>query len=374
MIRAIIVDDEPLSLQLLEKKLSSIGEIEVVACFYNAETALAQLKELDFQAVFLDIEMAGLSGLDLAEIISEWNPGIHIVFVTAYRDYAVQAFELNSIDYLLKPVMEERLEKTISRIKEQIQLEQHLPARKHTPSLKIQYFKEFAVYDQEELIKWKTNKAKELFAYLFMHQHTYIHRDTLINILWPEQDYKKAKIQLHTNISYLRKTCAAIGIEKALHFTNESYRLQMKEYICDAESFENFTNNGLTNENIKEAEQVIALYAGDYTEKNAYVWALSKSKLLKEKLLSLLQQLIDFFTETKDNQKKQFYLQLLLTHDPYCEPAIRQLIQHHLQSGNRMEAIILYKDFALLLEEELGIQPEPATSSLLKIVFPDSNI
>lgn len=63
---------------------------------------------------FLDIEMVGISGLDLAELIQAWNRDIHIVFVTAYRDYAVQAFELASIDYLLKPVFKFPIKRTNS--------------------------------------------------------------------------------------------------------------------------------------------------------------------------------------------------------------------------------------------------------------------
>jgi len=373
MIRAILVDDEPLSLQLLEKKLSSIGDIEVVATYSNAESALQQLKNINFQVAFLDIEMAGLSGLDLAESISNWNPGIQIVFVTAYRDYAIQAFELNSIDYLLKPVMKERLDKTIARIKEQILLEQHQFKSNRIPSLTIHYFMDFAVYNQEEIIKWKTSKVKELFAYLFMQHHTYVQRDTIIHDLWPEQDYKKAKIQLHTNISYLRKTLASIGIHNPLQFTNQSYRLQIENYVCDAEVFEKITERSITDQNIVKAEQAIGLYTGGYTEKNAYEWALPKAKSMKEKLLSFLHQLIDYFAKKENGTKKQHYLQLLLKHDPYSEPAIRQLMQHYLNSGNRIEAITLYKDFTFLLEEELGILPEPATNNIMKQILTDDD-
>lgn len=371
MINVILVDDEPLSLQLLEKKLSGIEDIKVVAAYSNAESALQHLKEIDFQVAFLDIEMVGLSGLDLAEIISEYNPGIHIVFVTAYREYAVQAFELNSIDYLLKPVMKERLDKTIARLREQILLEQHQYESKRTPSLSIHYFKEFAVYNQEEIIKWKTSKVKELFAYLFMHHHTYMHRDTIIHDLWPEQDYKKAKIQLHTNMSYLRRTLSSIGIDNPLQFNNQSYRLQIENYVCDVEVFEELTERSITDQTIAEAEQAISLYTGGYTEKNAFEWALPKAKVLQEKLLLFLHQIIDYFAENENGPKKQHYLQLLLRHDPYSELAIRQLIQHYLNKGNRIEAITLYKDFTLLLKEELGIMPEPATSDMMKQILTD---
>ena len=94
MIRAILVDDEMLALQHMKKKLGELGTAEVIDTFSNAESFLNVMEQLDFQVAFLDIEMPGLDGLDLAKIIKEWNKDIYIVFVTANRDYAIQAFEL----------------------------------------------------------------------------------------------------------------------------------------------------------------------------------------------------------------------------------------------------------------------------------------
>lgn len=162
MIRAIIVDDEPLALQLLEKTLHTVGGIEVIRTFLNAESVLNEMKSLDFQVAFLDIEMVGVSGLDLAKFIQEWNSHIYIVFVTAYRDYAVQAFELNSIDYLLKPILPHRLEKTIARIHEHLTIMNtqslvHNQSARHC--LKVICFDEFIVYNREEPVKWKTGSS-----------------------------------------------------------------------------------------------------------------------------------------------------------------------------------------------------------------------
>lgn len=369
MIRAIIVDDEPLSLQLMEKKLNNIGSIEVVGMFSNGESVLQDFKNLDFQVVFLDIEMAGLSGLDLAEIIMEWNSQIHIVFVTAYRDYAIQAFELDSLDYLLKPVMKDRLEKTVARLQEKIHREQIKVNNQETSAnslINIICFDEFVVYKGDELIKWKTAKVKELFAFFLMHLNTYVNRDTIIDTLWPDQDYKKAKIQLHTSLSYLRKSLDSMGFKESLKFSNQSYSLAIDEFYCDAFELEQIIDyhSHITSENIAEVEKMVSLYTGEYMEKNEYLWAKPKAQTIKEKLFYMLQKMIEYYIQSKELLKKRQCLQMLLKYNPYSENTLQQLILHDLETGNRIEAIQLYHDFVALLKEDLGIDPEQSTMEL----------
>ncbi len=81
---------------------------------------------MNIQVAFLDVEMPGMNGLEIAQLLKQWHNNIYIVFVTAYRDYAVQAFEIQSLDYLLKPISKSRLETTINRIQELFQYEKKI--------------------------------------------------------------------------------------------------------------------------------------------------------------------------------------------------------------------------------------------------------
>ncbi|GAD00579.1 two-component system response regulator BtsR [Agarivorans albus] len=117
--RAIIVDDEPLAREELQEMLQSYPEIEVVAQFGNAIECLKHLKQLQAEVLFLDIEMPQISGLELANMIDSDNAPA-IVFVTAYDQFALDAFEQNAVDYLLKPIDSERLCKSIKRLKERL--------------------------------------------------------------------------------------------------------------------------------------------------------------------------------------------------------------------------------------------------------------
>ncbi|NVK23601.1 MAG: response regulator transcription factor [Gammaproteobacteria bacterium] len=119
IIKAIIVDDEPLARKGLSIRLSDFTDIELVAECQNGEEALQAISELAPQLVFLDIQMPGMTGFEALERIQalELEETPLIVFVTAYDQYALQAFEVHAIDYLLKPVDDERLAECIENIR-----------------------------------------------------------------------------------------------------------------------------------------------------------------------------------------------------------------------------------------------------------------
>jgi DNA-binding LytR/AlgR family response regulator len=116
--RALIVDDEPLLIEHLERELSTAWpELAIVGRARNGREALALAKEKSPDVVFLDIRMPGLSGLDVAVRL---DPEAHIVFVTAFDEYAVAAFDAAAVDYLLKPVTSERLQRTVERLEQRL--------------------------------------------------------------------------------------------------------------------------------------------------------------------------------------------------------------------------------------------------------------
>jgi len=117
-IKAIIADDEAQLRTYLKKQLKGVWpDLDICGEAKNGREAVALIEELQPEVVFLDIRMPGLTGIDVAKKISNSS---WIVFVTSFDEYAVEAFENEAIDYLLKPVTRERLEKTINRIKRRL--------------------------------------------------------------------------------------------------------------------------------------------------------------------------------------------------------------------------------------------------------------
>jgi two-component system LytT family response regulator len=115
MIRAFLVDDEELALKRLSRMLEETGEVKIAGMSNDPARALEQLSQLTVDALFLDIEMPGMSGF---ELLRQLDPAPAVVFTTAYDQYAVRAFETNGVDYLLKPVSPEALDRAVGRLRE----------------------------------------------------------------------------------------------------------------------------------------------------------------------------------------------------------------------------------------------------------------
>jgi two-component system LytT family response regulator len=116
--KAIIVEDEKLARDLVKNYLISQDNIELIGEFADGFSGLKAINELKPDIVFLDVQMPKLTGLELLELV-EGNP--HIIFTTAYDEYAINAFDLNAVDYLLKPFSKERFGKALDKVFEKIE-------------------------------------------------------------------------------------------------------------------------------------------------------------------------------------------------------------------------------------------------------------
>lgn len=117
MLSAIIVDDEALAVKRLSHLLSARVEIASCHAFMNPWEAYAFVKENPVQLAFLDIAMPDMDGMRLSKLLLHENDDMDIVFVTGYDNYAVQAFNMSALDYLMKPLTEQRLAKTLDKIR-----------------------------------------------------------------------------------------------------------------------------------------------------------------------------------------------------------------------------------------------------------------
>ncbi len=115
MIKCLIVDDEPIAVRIIEKHLSAFAGFEVVATCSNALEAMPVLCEKEIDLLFCDIQMPQITGVDFVRSL-RYPP--KVIFTTAYRNYAIEAFELNVVDYLLKPISFERFAKAIQHFLE----------------------------------------------------------------------------------------------------------------------------------------------------------------------------------------------------------------------------------------------------------------
>ncbi len=120
MLKAIVVDDEQLARDELCYQLQRLGDIEIVGQAGNGIEALSAIERTDPDLVFLDVQMPGLTGFEVARRLLEDEQAPAVVFVTAYDQHAIEAFEVNAVDYLLKPVEAGRLEQAVHRARKRL--------------------------------------------------------------------------------------------------------------------------------------------------------------------------------------------------------------------------------------------------------------
>jgi two-component system LytT family response regulator/two-component system response regulator LytT len=120
VLHAVLVDDEQLARDELRYLLDQVGDVEVVAQAGNGVEALTTIERMQPDVVFLDVQMPGLSGFEVARRLVDNRASAQIIFVTAYDQHAIEAFEVNAVDYLLKPVDQARLEVAVDRARRRI--------------------------------------------------------------------------------------------------------------------------------------------------------------------------------------------------------------------------------------------------------------
>ena len=226
---AIAVDDEALMLGALVSAVEASPDITSVTKFSDGESALAYVKDNPVDVAFLDINMRGMGGLELAEKIVAARAGCKIVFCTGYEEYAVSAFKLHATGYLMKPISAEDVQKEIDNIKGVKQKEKLLT---------VHCFGHFEIYANGEKLVFKRLKSKELFAFLVDRKGTGMTAKQICAVLFPEDaDDVKNAAYLRQLVLDLKNTLKAIGAENVLCHETPCYRVDTSLIKCDYISY-----------------------------------------------------------------------------------------------------------------------------------------
>lgn len=360
--RVLIVDDEPLALKSMEELLGHHAEIEIAASVLDPREALVLCGQTRFDAVFLEAVMPEIGGMELAARISSLQPDMHIVFVTSFDQYAVQAFELQALDYLLKPVSERRLAQTIGRLRRASGNLGSLP----TPIIRYTQLgclgTLYWMKESEEIrtFSWRTSKTQELFTFL-LHQRRgpAIRKEAILDVLWPEQDPVRATVQLHTTVYQIRKMLKEQGLAIQVVYEQEGYRLQLNDIRVDADVWEQECAKVpvLNVASIEAYKQSLAMYKGDYFADSPFQWLEGERERLRLLRWQYLQKFADFCLAQELLPEARDAFQQMKEHYPLVEAGYWGLMQVHLKLANYAEVKQQYDTLRARLEEELGIYP-----------------
>jgi len=183
MIRALIVDDEPLARRRLARALGRLPDVVVVGESGNIREAAAAIAEHVPNLLLLDIQMPNGSGFDLLSRLGAPVPAV--IFVTAFDRYAVSAFEARAIDYVLKPVEFERIAAAVERAREALQAQQHEQRLQELQEVVASLRAELAKRDEKALTFWVNSRGES-------------HRVSAADIVWIEAERDYARIHTET--------------------------------------------------------------------------------------------------------------------------------------------------------------------------------
>ena len=227
--KAIAVDDEISMLENLFEAVSASSDIESVEAFSSCSSALVYAAENPIDIAFLDINMRGMGGLDLAEKLIELQPRCKIIFCTGHEEYAVSAFQLHASGYLMKPITPEAVQKEIDHIK---------GVKSTEKLLTVKCFGNFEIFYNGEILSFKRKKAKELLAVLIDRNGAGMTAKQLCALLFPDDtDDNKNSAYLRQLVLDIKNTLKSICAEDVFKHETPYYSIDTNLIKCDYISF-----------------------------------------------------------------------------------------------------------------------------------------
>lgn len=261
----LIVDDEASALENLVSAIRTAASDAELFAFTKPSDAHTCSQQTHIDTAFLDINMGGINGVDLARKLKEANPKVNIIFVTAYDDYTLDAFAMHASDYILKPARANDIADALKNLR------YHIPEKKPGLSqLAFKTFGNFEVYYQGKPLHFARNKSKELLAYLIHKRGTGCSGKELAAVLFEDKPYTLSiQRQVQTAIHTMLATLKEIGCEDIIVRTYNNIAINVGKIDCDYYRY------------LEGDEEAVRQFSGEYMA--SYSWAESTLAFLLAK-------------------------------------------------------------------------------------------
>lgn len=364
--KVILVDDERTIHLILSKMLLKLPEVCIAGTFTDTKSAAAFLSEnSDVELAFVDLSMPDESGMQFAARMEALGSPVQIVFVTSHKEFALEAYDLSVLDYLVKPVSQERLQRAVNRALDNRKVNPFpaLPAQVSVSTssnrVALTMLGDVTVSNESGRVKWISRKCAELFAYLLLYQGKRIPRSRLVADIFGGMHRTNAENYLNTTVYQLRKSLEPLGIREVVRSENDGYALELKEPLIDYLEFEQQVEKlqAIDPGNVEIALQIERLYTGDLFGDKAYVWAIHETERYAELYASFVKRLAEVLITMQASASASKLLLKLNKCNPFDESVIRQLMTIHEMTGDKKGLNAVYTDYVRLLSRELGIRP-----------------
>ena len=232
MLNYLIVDDEPFICEDLAYELERLLPADShLLIAYNAMEAIEIAEKNPIYVAFLDVDMPGMNGLELAKVIEEKNLARNIIFVTGYPDYSLEAWNTQASGFLVKPVQSQKLELCLQKLRNPMTSD---AAEAAADRLSFHCFGIFDVTFQGKPLHFKRKKSKEFLAYLVDRKGVRVTTGDLRVALWTEEeDTEEKAAYVRVLASDIRTALAHVGQEQVLIHDKDYYGLDVTKVSCD---------------------------------------------------------------------------------------------------------------------------------------------
>ncbi|MFC3748094.1 response regulator [Paenibacillus sp. GCM10012306] len=355
MFRAVIVEDEQPILELMKVMISRDHNFIIAGAFIHPLEALERLPELKPDVVFIDVEMPRLNGIELANRIYALMPQTQIVFTTAYKDYALEAFEVQALDYILKPVTPASIKRVQERLNHK-RVPNNVNSQKKR--MAIRCFGEFEIRDaMGKPLHFRTRRAEELLAYFLCHPATYISKWRLLDLLWPEMAEKQSLSNFYNTLYLLRKMLKENNFGMEIKKLNDRYMLDIGEVDYDILAFDQAKSSeskaGLI---AGQAEHLCSLYQGPLLENKPYLWKAALEEAYFKQYTMLIGELVERKSVAEQWDQVEELLGGYLSMYPLQENMHELLIGIYEQRGKKEKISRLQQQYLEAYRQEFGAE------------------
>ncbi|WP_317890715.1 response regulator [Paenibacillus arenilitoris] len=353
----IAIDDEQPALRRVGKLLQAIDGVQVCGLFDRPKQlldhALTSPEPIDL--AFLDIEMQGMNGVELARRLREARPEIQVAFLTAYEEYARDAFDVEALDYLLKPIVEGDLARTLQRFEKRFGRRED-PGSPSERKLSVRSFGPFSVATAGgEPIRFRNSKSRELLAYLHHAREKSVGKAQILDSLWQGRDVEKAQANLHSTVYQLRKdleACGLHGVVEQLKTAGGSYCLRWPSPVDDdVAEYEKTCRHYESTNSLAHLMQAIQLYGDGYLAGSGYGWAAPRQAELELRHAQLLEALADAYVGRNRHELALGPMEKLVHLQPLDERLHAKMVALLLLMNRSGDAMAYYKLMTELLDQ-----------------------
>jgi len=358
MFKVMIVDDEKPAIKKLAHQLETLDDfdIDICATYCSAVEAMQNLERSECNLVFLDIEMPGINGIETAESILEKKPEMDIVFVTAYEKYALEAFDVNAVDYLLKPVVKDRLLKTLTRVQRRRKVIGQKESKQTDYLIKTFGGIDIMKNGVSVNISWRSAKVRELFGYYIHHRNSKLHRNKILDDLWSDMEYERALSNFNTCNYQLRKQLAETGSGITVTFAGGCYALDLCSSTCDIDLIErHLSKKQLLNQTeVDLMTNAMKLYRGLYCDHISGFWVNSRRYYYENLYVNAAVLVAKYYYEHRQYGECLEYAQKAVEANKLFEEGWIILLNVLKIRGDMDEYNVKYKNMKQIFEKELG--------------------